>query len=294
MKTGTGRIDPAPVTGFQRYIGIDYSGAGSASQGLPGVRVYEANRDRSPREVSPVSGSRRHWTRQGLALWLTETLQKESPCVVGMDHGFSFPIRYFEMHRIPADWSRFLEDFHRHWPTDHDGVRVDDVRRGRIGHGNARGGNSRWRRRTEERCGAKSVFHFDVPGSVAKSTHAGLPCLRFLRQALGIRLHFWPFDGWQPTPGRSVLAEAYPSLYNAAYPVQDRNPDQHDAYSIARWLQESDSDGTLKRGFQPTLDPEERAIAAVEGWILGLPGTALPGQRSPHRLEALHATSKTL
>ena len=28
---------------------------------------------------------------------------------------------------------------------------------------------------TEVRAGAKSVFHFDVPGSVAKSTHAGIP-----------------------------------------------------------------------------------------------------------------------
>jgi hypothetical protein len=37
-------------------------------------------------------------------------------------------------------------------------------------------GNARWRRLTEERAGgAKSVFHFDVQGSVAKSTHAGIP-----------------------------------------------------------------------------------------------------------------------
>lgn len=34
-------------------------------------------------------------------------------------------------------------------------------------------GNAHWRRLTEERAGAaKSVFHFDVQGSVAKSTHA--------------------------------------------------------------------------------------------------------------------------
>ena len=53
-------------------------------------------------------------------------------------------------------------------------------------------------RLTEERAGsAKSVFHFDVPGTVAKSTHAGLPWLRYLRQKLGDRIHFWPFDGWE-------------------------------------------------------------------------------------------------
>ena len=37
---------------------------------------------------------------------------------------------------------------------------------------------------------------FHVPGSVAKSTHAGLPWLRYLRQQMGTRVHFWPFDGW--------------------------------------------------------------------------------------------------
>jgi hypothetical protein len=54
------------------------------------------------------------------------------------------------------------------------------------GNGAARTGNARWRRLTEERAGgAKSVFHFDVQGSVAKSTHAGIPWLRFIRQRLG-------------------------------------------------------------------------------------------------------------
>ena len=63
--------------------------------------------------------------------------------------------------------------------------------------GRARSGNARWRRLTDERAGAKSAFHFDVPGSVAKSTHAGLPWLRFIRQQVGGRVHFWPFDGWE-------------------------------------------------------------------------------------------------
>jgi hypothetical protein len=32
---------------------------------------------------------------------------------------------------------------------------------------------------------------------VAKSTHAGIPWLRFIRQRLGQRVHFWSFDGWE-------------------------------------------------------------------------------------------------
>jgi hypothetical protein len=81
-------------------------------------------------------------------------------------------------------------------------------------NGAARTGNARWRRLTEERAsGAKSVFHFDVQGSVAKSTHAGIPWLRFIRRRLGDRVHFWPFDGWDIPGGRSAVAEVYPSLW---------------------------------------------------------------------------------
>jgi hypothetical protein len=61
------------------------------------------------------------------------------------------------------------------------------VREGAFGNGAARMGNARWRRLTEERTGrAKSVFHFGVQGSVAKSTHAGIPWLRFIRHAAGL------------------------------------------------------------------------------------------------------------
>lgn len=47
---------------------------------------------------------------------------------------------------------------------------------------------------------AKSVFHFDVQGSVAKSTHAGIPWLRYIRQqargvARGCRHSMGPISG---------------------------------------------------------------------------------------------------
>jgi hypothetical protein len=79
-------------------------------------------------------------------------------------------------------------------------------------------GNARWRRLTEERAGgAKSVFHFDVQGSVAKSTHAGISWLRFIRERLGARVHFWPFDGWDIPPGRSAVSEVYPALWSHGF-----------------------------------------------------------------------------
>jgi hypothetical protein len=132
-------------------------------------------------------------------------------------------------------------------------------------------GNSRWRRLTEERAGsAKSVFHFDVPGSVAKSTHSGIPWLRYLRQNLGDKIHFWPFDGWEIPPDRSVIVEAYPSLWSRSFAREDRNQDQHDAYSVAAWLRQADIDGGLSEFLLPSLIPAERTLAQVEGWILGV------------------------
>jgi hypothetical protein len=108
---------------------------------------------------------------------LAARLAEDVPTIVGIDHGFSFPLRYFELHQLAPDWPTFLEDFQRHWPTDAEHTYVDFVRDGAAGNGAARTGNARWRRITELRAGsAKSVFHFDVQGSVAKSTHAGIPC----------------------------------------------------------------------------------------------------------------------
>jgi len=124
---------------------------------------------------------------------------------------------------------------------------------------------------TEQRAGsAKSVFHFDVPGSVAKSTHAGLPWLRYLRQTLGTKVHFWPFDGWEIPHARSAIAEVYPSLWNRSYAREDRTTDQHDAYTVASWLKETDCNGLMTKFLIPTLSPNERAVAMVEGWILGV------------------------
>src|SRR5439155_18243386 len=98
-------------------------------------------------------------------------------------------------------------------------------------------GNFRWRRMTELRCGsAKSVFHFDVQGSVAKSTHAGLPWLRFLRRQVGRRVHFWPFDDWNIPAERSAIVEVYPSLWSRGFAREGRTDDQHDAYSVAAWI----------------------------------------------------------
>jgi hypothetical protein len=256
---------------FERYIGIDYSGAKTPTSSLKGLRVYWADRGSPPVEIKPPPGPRWYWTRRGIAEWLVERLAEDRRALVGIDHGFSFPIQYFEIHHLPLDWPAFLDDFQHHWPTDEDQTYVDFVREGTVGNGAARSGDAHWRRLTEKRTGtAKSVFHFDVPGQVAKSTHSGLPWLRFIRQQAGDRVHFWPFDGWKVPLRRSVIAEVYPRLWCQGFERDGRNDDQHDAYSVAAWMRSADLDGTLSEFFNPHLTAREREKAGIEGWILGI------------------------
>lgn len=261
-------IDLNPA--FARYIGIDYSGAATPTTGLPGLRVYLGERAAEPAEVRPPAGPGKYWTRRGVAEWLVARLAESIPTLVGIDHGFSFPLRYFEVHHLLPDWPAFLEDFQRHWPTDEEHVYVDFIRDGLRGRGAERRGESRWRRLTEERVRtAKSVFRFDVQGQVAKSTHAGLPWLLYLRREAKDRVHFWPFDGWEIPAGWSAIAEVYPALWKGEFPRDGRTGDQHDAYVVAAWLRQADIDGRLAALLTPALTPAERGIAEVEGWILG-------------------------
>jgi hypothetical protein len=267
-----------PAHTFARYIGIDYSGAQTPTASLQGLRVYMAERVVQPVEVQPPPSPRKYWTRKGIAEQLVEHLAEDTPTLVGIDHGFSFPLRYFEVHGLLPDWPTFLDDFQRHWPMD-EHIYVGFVRDRVRGNGAARMGNARWRRLTEERVGnAESVFHFDVQGSVAKATHAGIPWLLFIRQRLGSRVHFWPFDGWDIPVGRSTITEVYPALWSRSFAREARTGDQHDAYCIAAWLSRADRDGSLAAFLKPDLTPPERTVAQVEGWILGVPGLIRAGR----------------
>jgi hypothetical protein len=255
---------------FERYIGIDYSGAETSSSSLKGLRVYMADRAGQPVEVQPPPSPRKYWTRRGIAEWLVERISENQLTLVGIDHAFSFPLEYFKAKSMDLDWPAFLDYFQRNWPTEDDNTPVEFFRRGKLHKALDRNGDTRWRRVTDRRAGAKSVFHFDVPGSVAKSTHAGLPWLRYLRQKVGDRVHFWPFDGWEIPAARSVIVEVYPSLWSRGFARENRTPDQHDAYSVAAWMRQADLDGSLAEFFKPSLIPAERMRAQVEGWILGI------------------------
>jgi hypothetical protein len=255
---------------FIRYIGVDYSGAETTDSSCKGIRVYMAEGSATPVQVQPPPSQRRYWTRRGLAEWLRQELDRDIPTLVGIDHAFSFPLAYFEKYRLSSDWEGFLEDFHHYWPTDAPHNYVSFLREP-SGSGQKRNGDRNWFRLTETWTPtAKSVFGFGVQGEVATSTHAGLPWLLYLRLQCKRQPHFWPFDGWDVPEGKSVVAEVYPSLWTRRFPRDDRDGDEQAAYAAVAWLQRADRDGSIGGFINPRLTEEERGIAKIEGWILGV------------------------
>jgi hypothetical protein len=76
---------------FERYIGIDYSGAETCESSLNGLRVYTADRASEPREVAPTTSPRKHSTRKAISHWLIERLSQPVATLVGIDHGSESP-----------------------------------------------------------------------------------------------------------------------------------------------------------------------------------------------------------
>ena len=216
----------------------------------------------------PVPSTAAHnWCRKDLAAWCIRELTSDVRCIMGIDHGFSFPLSYMQRHDIKS-WPQFLEHFATLWPTDRDHMYVDFVRE----NDPPSGTSNEFRVCEKWTASAKSVFQFDMQGSVAKSTHAGLVWLRRMRQHPGLleRVHFWPFDGFDIPEDKSVVVEAYPSLMRRRYPAGERSADEQDAYAVAMWLKQMDVRGVLRQYLNPPLTLPERCAADLEGWIIGV------------------------
>ena len=252
---------------FSRFIGINYSGAEAPVSRLRALQVYESDGTQDAAAVRPFDRGARNWCRKEIARYVHERLSTEPHCIIGIDHGFSFPLAYLRRHQL-ENWDAFLRHFCEHWPTARDHMYVDFVRDQAPPEDVA--GELRlcecWT------SSAKSVERVDQQSAAAMSTHAGIPWLKQLRddRRLRARTHFWPFDGFTVEPGRSVIAEICPSLFRRRFPSADRNPAQQDAYAVATWFKDMNARGALRDYFNPPLTLPERRQAQLEGWILGV------------------------
>ncbi|MEQ8836213.1 MAG: hypothetical protein RID07_05355 [Lacipirellulaceae bacterium] len=257
---------------YDLYVGIDYSGASTPIARSRTLQVYAASAGEQPVAVRSLGSTNkrvRSWNRREIAEWLVSEIASGKRVLAGIDHAFSFPMAYFERYKLKS-WHEFLDDFCRHWPLLADDSRVEDFRPHRKRHYEFTREGKDYRLTETWSPSAKSVFLFDVQGSVAKSTHAGLPWLGWIRQAVGEQVHIWPFEGWDPPSEKSVIAEVYPSVFSKRYERAERTADEQDAYAVARWLVENDQRGFLQRYFNPPLTSEQQRIASKEGWILGI------------------------
>ncbi len=273
---------------FAQYIGIDYSGAATPTTPSENIAVSRAEGVNVPEIIGSELHPKGWWTRQAVADWLVERLQEPKRTLVGIDHGFSFPVEYFNHYLnrtgLDGDWDCFLDDFQKCWQTDGLDVKVtdkyyDQLERMMKGEPHdCRIGRGDWFRLTDP-TRAKSVFDFMGRGPVAHQTHAGLPWLRYIRRKLRkayVKVHFWPFDGWDVPPRTSVVVEVYPARWNKCYDVVyrkkngEKDGDKHDAYSIVRWMLNQDQKCLLGGYFKPELNAKGFARARKEGWILGV------------------------
>jgi hypothetical protein len=273
---------------FQRVIAIAYSGAEVADSSLKSQCVFVAEGDAGPVELRTLNPMRRYWSRREIAEWLIDRIHDGIPTLIGIDHAFSFPLRYFQRYRLAPNWPDFLDDFQAHWPTDARNTYVDFVRDGNCGAGALRSGSARWRRHTEALVpGMRSVFQFDGAGANAKAAHAGVPFLRHIRKACGNYAYFWPFDGWSPPPGKSVIAETHPGLWRNELPRGAHTYHQHAAFVVAATLSNMDRANKLSALFAPAVTERIRREAQLEGWVFGaLPAVAPP--KSAHSTQTKH------
>jgi hypothetical protein len=252
---------------FKHYIGIDYSGANTPTSRLKGLQVFMASQYKEPVHVWPYDDKNWNWTRKEIALWCVETINSKHPVIIGLDHGFSFPLSYMNQYQLNS-WDEFLDDFCEHWPTDQDHTFVDQIRNSV----NRTGDPKELRLCEKYTSSTQSVFKLDGRGAVGKSTHTGIPWLRFIRRHPRImgKVHFWPFDGFDIPEDQTVIVEVYPSIFRRRYKRVFKSPDEHDAYSIARWFQENEGQDTLGYYFKPPLPDSLIEQVMLEGWILGI------------------------
>jgi precorrin-8X/cobalt-precorrin-8 methylmutase len=135
---------------------------------------------------------------------------------------------------------------------------------------------------TDGRAGSDTPFRLFGTGSVGSQALTGIPRLARLRDdpLLSRSSAAWPFetgwatDGpWLPAAVKILHAEIYPSV---RAPLRDAVKDRGQVRAMWRWARDLDAEELLvaelaipegiRRG-----SPEDEAIRAEEGWILGCP-----------------------
>ena len=255
---------------FISTVGIHYAGAETSGSRLKALTVYRTDDHGKPEKLITTDAypfGPQNWSRKSIAEWLIEQTTA-APVLVGIGHCFSLPKVWFDLQTLP-DWSEMLRHFPLWWPT-HKNIYIDSLWEKDTAP--PPGGRPEQLRITETRMsGARGIFRFAGHGAMGQISWAGIPWLAYIREKVGDKVHFWPFDGWTPPEDKSVIAEVSPFMFSRQYPKEGRTPQEHDAFSVACWLSDMNSSDRLEAYFHPHLTNEERRTAeTTEGWVLGV------------------------
>lgn len=212
---------------FDRFIGIDWSGAAGAYQA--GIQVAEIDTDtKRLRLIRPSGGS--HWSRQSVLDFITSAIDRRT--LVGFDFAFSLPWNQ-DLESLPvcfgalagarALWA-FIDDFCNHtpflhaspiWQSEASPFRpfIKFWSRASQYQGDLFSGGQL--RRTEIAAKAsglrpKSVYRL-AGHQVGAGSFAGMRLLNRIAQAESKDIAIWPFD--EIATAKVVIAEIYPAAF---------------------------------------------------------------------------------
>ena len=236
-----------------RVIGIDYSGAATDDTPLAGLAAWMASTSR----VMPVTrtqepGPARSWSRNALTERLAQEMESGA-CLVVIDHAFAYSAEALDKLKVRA-WDDL--------PGRLDRLGSLSALRDRVGH------VAGWRLADLAAPGTQDPLGVRTFRPVSHSTFHGIRQLGRLRGLADF--HLWPFDGWRPKSGRSVVAEGFPNLLRRRVATTAATRDERDAEALARFFWQRWRGKVLGQLFEPALTGTEKAPARREGWILGV------------------------
>lgn len=284
---------------FERYISIDWSGAGVDEQ-RGDVGVLEATPPGIPLVVFPQEDRRgiRRWSRKEVIQYLRGALKPgDRRTLVALDFGFGLPWGSDRGVFGCQGWRAMLQtlgDVYKTHGTARATAAAINADPRFSGHGPYRFDESRtdyrfyldrgvaYYRLVENAVSqAISQWYLGSGGAVGFHTISGLAALNALlasRDAGELSFVVWPQEGIDPLPGAHLVVESYPSLCprpDSYGPCTDDH--QRDAYRVLDWLLGKAAANELERVFSIQEKPFGRIDGTdfyeqvgFEGWIIGV------------------------
>jgi len=230
------------VSRFERFVGIDWSGAKQQFQ--RGIQIAELCKgDTRPRIKSPPVGNR--WSREAARDYIVSLAGR--PTLIGIDFAFSVPWDGAK-NRLPhciANLSsvdelwRFVDEFCKResffyagpmWRSERSPLRSFVLCAGHKGSNFS----SNQLRATDLAAKPRPETIYKIVGAktVGAGSFAGMRILHTLRQLADKRIAIWPFD--TSDTADVVIVEVYPSAFYAMAEQRRPNPKKDSQQAIAK------------------------------------------------------------